>query len=194
MGWYPFIEIDSKTTGEQVMRLQERMQELNYYTHEITGKYDKNTSSAFAEFMKAQDLKPGKTVSVENQELLFSDEAIVKPTPTPMPTPTPKPTYEKTTYSDLLRQSVEVGAMVSISGRVLQCVEDDGMTAIRLATKDKYGDVVLVTADSSILKRSPRENRKITVNGAAGGVTYYKSVSEKYVVLPLIIADEILLK
>ena len=90
-GWFPFTVIDSKTSGEQVLRLQERLSKLYYYTKEPTGKYDSNTSKAFAAFMKAQGLKAGKTVTIENQELLFSSNAIPKTTPLPPPTPTPPP-------------------------------------------------------------------------------------------------------
>ena len=90
-GWFPFTVIDSKTSGEQVLRLQERLSKLYYYTKEPTGRYDSNTSKAFAAFMKAQGLKAGKTVTIENQELLFSSNAIPKTTPLPPPTPTPPP-------------------------------------------------------------------------------------------------------
>ena len=78
LGWYPFEEIDAKTTGKQVVRLQERLRELGYFTGETTGKYDKNTSNAFSDFMKASGLKAGKSVTIEHQELLFSDKAIPK--------------------------------------------------------------------------------------------------------------------
>ena len=92
MGWYAFAEITSKTTGEQVVRLQDRLAELNYFDGEVSGKYDKGTTSAFAAFMKAHDQKAGKSVSIENQRLLFSDDVTPNPTPTPPPPPTPAPT------------------------------------------------------------------------------------------------------
>ena len=88
-GWFPFAEITSKSDSEHIVRLQNRLAELGYYTKEITGKFDKNTTSAFAAFAKANGFKAGKTVTIANQELLFADTAAALPTPTPGPTPIP---------------------------------------------------------------------------------------------------------
>ena len=91
-GWFPFEEITTKSDVEHITRLQNRLTELNFYSKEVTGKFDKNTTTAFSAFMKANGLKAGKTVTIADQELIFSDAAVPAPTPSPAPTNTPAPT------------------------------------------------------------------------------------------------------
>ncbi len=92
MGWYPYEELKSGSSGEQVTRLQARLLELNYAGKEPTGKYDANTGKAVSAFLKANGKEASTSASIDMQKLLFSDVAIAKPTPTPAPTKTPKPT------------------------------------------------------------------------------------------------------
>lgn len=95
-----YSEIKKNGIGQNVVALQERLQALGYYTGDITGKWDTNSIKAMKLYEKASGIKSDGIATVSEQEVLFSDEAISKPTPTPSPTPkptaTPKPTPSPT--------------------------------------------------------------------------------------------------
>ncbi len=74
--------------GEDVTRLQERLQELGYFSQKTTDKYRAITAKAVKAFQEHNGLEATGTADVETQRLLFSDGAQadgVTPTPTPAP-------------------------------------------------------------------------------------------------------------
>ena len=78
--------------GEDVAVLQRRLYQLGYYLGEIDGVFGLGTRTAVYGFQRAHSLEKidGK-VGPETIGRLFSDDVIVKPTPTPTPTPKPTP-------------------------------------------------------------------------------------------------------
>lgn len=79
--------------GKDVEIVQRRLYELGYYLEDIDGVYGLKTRSAVYAFQRAHKLpKVDGKVGEQTIAAMFSDDAIVKPTPTPTPTPTPKPT------------------------------------------------------------------------------------------------------
>lgn len=91
-GHYPYILLKSGDKGNEVLSLQQRLASLGYFAKTITGRYDSSTQAAMKLFEKAHKFKQDGIASIEEQILMFSADAIVKPTPSPKPTPTPKPT------------------------------------------------------------------------------------------------------
>lgn len=89
---YPYIELSKGDSGADVTNLQKRLSILYYYTNDITGKYDNNTIKAVKAWEKASGLKSDGKMSIDEQNLLYSDKAQPKATPTPKPSPTPAPT------------------------------------------------------------------------------------------------------
>ena len=79
--------------GEDVALMQRRLYHLGYYLGEIDGVFGLGTRTAVYGFQRAHNLEKidGK-VGPETISRMFSDNVVVKPTPTPTPTPTPKPT------------------------------------------------------------------------------------------------------
>ena len=79
--------------GEDVALMQRRLYQLGYYLGEIDGVFGLGTRTAVYGFQRAHSLEKidGK-VGPETISRMFSDNVVVKPTPTPTPTPTPKPT------------------------------------------------------------------------------------------------------
>lgn len=79
--------------GEDVAVVQRRLYELGYYLGDVDGVFGLKTRSAVFAFQRAHKLEKidGK-VGPMTIEAMFSENAIVKPTPTPTPTPTPRPT------------------------------------------------------------------------------------------------------
>ena len=78
--------------GEDVAVLQRRLYQLGYYLGKIDGVFGLGTRTAVYGFQRAHGLEKidGK-VGPETIGRLFSDDVIVKPTPTPTPTPKPTP-------------------------------------------------------------------------------------------------------
>ncbi|MEA5015351.1 MAG: peptidoglycan-binding domain-containing protein [Candidatus Limiplasma sp.] len=92
-GAYPYIQLAKGDQGIDVSRLQQRLADLYYFTGDLTGKYDDATVKAVKAFEKANGIKKGDgKMSIDEQDLLYSEAAAAKATPTPRPTPTPGPT------------------------------------------------------------------------------------------------------
>jgi len=79
--------------GEDVALMQRRLYQLGYYLGDIDGIFGLGTSKAVYAFQRAHKLQKidGK-VGPATIEMMFSDAAVVQPTPTPTPTPSPAPT------------------------------------------------------------------------------------------------------
>lgn len=82
--------------GEQVIMLQARLRQLNYYRKALDGSFGTGTLSAWKAFEKAQGWKADGIASIEEQLLLYSTSAIAKEAPlrsrtTKKPRATPKP-------------------------------------------------------------------------------------------------------
>ena len=79
--------------GEDVALMQRRLYQLGYYLGDIDGIFGLGTSRSVYAFQRAHKLKKidgkGGPATIE---MMFSDEAVIQPTPTPSPTPTPRPT------------------------------------------------------------------------------------------------------
>ena len=78
--------------GEDVALMQRRLYQLGYYLGEIDGVFGLGTRTAVYGFQRAHSLEKidGK-VGPETISRMFSDNVVVKPTPTPTPKPTPTP-------------------------------------------------------------------------------------------------------
>ena len=71
--------IERGQSGEAVLLLQQRLAELGYYTGTPSGKMDSATQLAFKKFEKANGFTANGVASPEEQEILFSEEAIAAP-------------------------------------------------------------------------------------------------------------------
>lgn len=92
VGAYPYIALGKGDEGTDVTHLQQRLTELYFYSGDLTGKFDSNTQKAVKAFEKANQLESDGAMSIDEQQLLYSDAAQAKTTPTPSPSPTPAPT------------------------------------------------------------------------------------------------------
>ena len=80
--------------GDEVVRLQTRLQELGYYSGEVDGRYGAQTNAAVVFFQEVSGLEADGMAGELTQRLLYSDEAPAAPetaTPAPAATPTPAP-------------------------------------------------------------------------------------------------------
>ena len=82
------------STGQAVVQLQTRLQELGYYTGSLDGQFGPATGTAVRLFQQQHELDVDGKVGPETNAMLYSSLAhriIVTPTPLPSPTPTPEP-------------------------------------------------------------------------------------------------------
>ena len=88
VGAYPYIALSKGDQGIDVVNAQQRLGELFFFSGEPTGKFDTNTQKAVKAFEKANGLKTDGLLSIDEQHLMYSNEAQAKATPTPSPSPT----------------------------------------------------------------------------------------------------------
>lgn len=83
------------STGQLVVQLQSRLQELGYYTGSLDGQFGPATEKAVRLFQEQHELDVDGKVGSATSAVLYSNLAhaiIITPTPAPTPTPTPAPT------------------------------------------------------------------------------------------------------
>lgn len=74
---YETIQLGSQ--GDNVTKLQERLQELGFYKGEITGNFDEATQKAYIAFQTAAGVTVDGISGASDQELLYSDNAPYAP-------------------------------------------------------------------------------------------------------------------
>ena len=80
--------LKSGAQGDQVTRLQERLQELGYYTGKVDGDYGGGTKNAVKLFQNQHDLDADGIAGEKTLALLYSDRAhqiVITPTPEAIP-------------------------------------------------------------------------------------------------------------
>ncbi len=89
-------KLQSGSTGDSVKALQSRLITLGYLTGEIDGVYGRATVSAVREFQKVNGLTSDGIAGFATLQLIYTSNALPKPTAAPTATPkvtaTPKPT------------------------------------------------------------------------------------------------------
>lgn len=96
------------------------------------------------------------------------------------------------TYNQLSRDPDEYkGQKVKFSGRVLQVIEGDYSTALRVATKGRYDNVIYVQYLKGLVKSRILEDDTITIYGTSAGLYTYESTGSGYITIPQISVDYI---
>ncbi len=75
----PFEIIRQGSKGESVVRIQERLIDLGYYTYKTTGSYQTVTRSAVVQYQAESGLMNDGTIGMESYETLFKRSAIRAP-------------------------------------------------------------------------------------------------------------------
>ncbi len=99
--------IRSGAAGEAVTKLQNRLQELGYYTGTVDGQFGPGTRTAVAAFQQQNGLEADGIVGTATTETLYS--ASAKPALIPEPTPVPTPTADTTSTSAIQQRLKELG-------------------------------------------------------------------------------------
>jgi len=99
--------IRSGAMGESVTRLQQRLQELGYYTGTVDGQFGPGTRTAVTMFQQQHGLQADGIVGPDTNEMLYS--ASAKLAVTPAPTAVPSPTVDTTSVSAMQQRLQELG-------------------------------------------------------------------------------------
>ncbi|MCT4403150.1 hypothetical protein [Leuconostoc suionicum] len=103
-----------------------------------------------------------------------------------------EPTQYKTgiTFDQIARTPDDYeGKKIEFTGKVLQVMEEDDYTEIRLAVDGDYANVILVDVDSNIMNGSRiLEDDLVTVSGVSAGTTTYESTSGANITIPAMTA------
>ncbi len=128
--------IRSGATGESVVKLQTRLQELGYYTGTVDGQFGPGTRSAVIAFQQRNNLQADGIVGPATTEVLYSGDALpaITPVPTPVPTPTPDTTSIAAIQQRLKDLGYYTGTVDGISGpgtrkAIMLFQEQHGLTA-----------------------------------------------------------------
>lgn len=96
------------------------------------------------------------------------------------------------TYDQLARTPDKyMGEKVKFKGKVVQVMEGDGTTQIRLAVNDNYDTIVYAEYDSSIVESRVLEDDMITIMGVSTGLITYESTMGGNISIPGILIDKI---
>lgn len=99
--------IRNGSAGEQVVKLQTRLQELGYYTDTVDGQFGAGTRTAVISFQEAHGLIADGIFGPASSDILYSDEA--KPCVTAVPTNTPAPTPDTTSIGAIQQRLADLG-------------------------------------------------------------------------------------
>ena len=84
------------------------------------------------------------------------------------------------------------GEYLQYTGEVMQVLEDDSYTDLRIAVNGNYDDVLYVELDNSVLHgKRILEDDLVTVKGVSAGIISYKATSGTKISIPGLAATEI---
>lgn len=100
--------------------------------------------------------------------------------------------YEAVPYKDIARNPDDyVGVSVKFSGNVLQVMEGDGETDLRVATDGGYDDVILAAYESDLIDFRVLEDDMVNLYGTCMGLYTYNSTLGAEISVPLVICEHI---
>jgi hypothetical protein len=96
------------------------------------------------------------------------------------------------TYNQLARTPDKyIGEKVKFNGKVIQVMEGDGVTQIRLAVKDNYDTILFAEFDSSVVDSRILEDDVITIMGLSTGLITYDSTMGGKISIPGVSIEKI---
>jgi FtsZ-interacting cell division protein ZipA len=96
------------------------------------------------------------------------------------------------TYNQLARTPDDFEfKKVKFRGKVIQVIEGDGETQIRLAVNDNYDTILYAAYESDIVKSRILDDDMITIMGISGGLLSYESTNGGTITIPMVYVDKI---
>ena len=140
--------------GTDVLRLQQRLAELGYYTDRINGYFGPNTEQAVMQFQAINDLAVTGELDYGAWSILYSEDALPVPV-LPTDTPTPKPTARrtgsgstaKTTKKAAGKSTSKATAKAASGGKGNDATPKPQVTKAPSSAKKTYSSVVAAAQD-----------------------------------------------
>ncbi len=140
--------------GTDVLRLQQRLAELGYYTDRINGYFGPNTEQAVMQFQAINDLAVTGELDYGAWSILYSEDALpvpVLPTDTPTPRPTARRTSSgstaKTTKKAAGKSTSKATAKAASGGKGNDATPKPQVTKAPSSAKKTYSSVVTAAQD-----------------------------------------------
>ena len=96
------------------------------------------------------------------------------------------------TYDQLARTPDEFkGKKAKFTGKVLQVMEGQGETQLRVAVSGNYDKVLYVAYKSDIINSRVLENDNVTIKGKSAGIYTYKSTMGGEISIPAMLVEKI---
>ncbi len=96
------------------------------------------------------------------------------------------------TYDQLARTPDDYkGKKAKFTGKVVQVIDGDNETALRVAVDSNYDNILFVTYKNNIIDKRILENDIITISGKSKGLYKYKATIGGQITVPSMIADKI---
>ena len=80
---------------------------------------------------------------------------------------------------------------MKFTGKVVQVIEGEDSTEIRVAIDEDYDDVVYVGYNPAIMQERILEDDTVTVYGTSVGLVTYESTMGGNITIPALVADKI---
>ena len=204
-GYVQYEELERGSKGDPVIKLQERLKELGYYTGSVSGKYDSETQMAMKNFEKNNGLNNDGKASQSDLVIVFSSSAKAKNTPAPLSAETVAPNkktedepegylpFSDFDYTEFFRYPEKYyGKKIVLKGKAVQVLGSrKSGYQIRLATSG-YTDVVYIR-----VKYDPGfnilEDDRLTVYAEMKNTYTYTTTLFNSVTIPSADADRIIL-
>ncbi len=143
--------IKRSDTGTDVLRLQQRLSELGYYTDRINGYFGPNTEQAVMQFQAINGLTVSGELDYDAWVILYSEDALPVPV-LPTDTPTPRPTPRKTSSGQNAKATGKTTAKATAkatksSSKTAAPTSKAQATKAASSTKKTYSSLVAAAQD-----------------------------------------------
>ncbi|MBN8193820.1 toxin regulator [Bacillus sp. NTK074B] len=96
------------------------------------------------------------------------------------------------TYDQLARTPDDfIGEKIKFNGKVVQVMEGDGSTQLRIAVNDDYDTIIFAQYESSVVKQRVLEDDNITVMGLSAGLLTYESTMGGNISIPSMLVEKV---
>jgi len=186
--------ITAKQKGDELAIKDEEIKDLKS-TIEASKKTIKEKDSQIAELEEKVDkAKPWFEMSEKDQQRKIAEEKAKKEAEAKKKAEEEAKKGYKTgiTYNQLARTPDDFnGDKVKFSGKVIQVMEGDTTTQIRLAVGDNYDTILYGEYDSSLVKSRVLEDDQITIMGLSAGLLSYESTMGGQITIPSVLIERI---
>lgn len=83
------------------------------------------------------------------------------------------------------------GKKVKFKGKILQVMEGDGYTQMRMAVNSNYNQVIYIEIEEGVTKERILEDDVITIMGISNGLLSYESTMGGKITIPSVIVDKV---